>query len=74
MVKCKRTPGRLTADDIVPLIAALTPQERTRLLRLIARPQGDDASICQATPPTSQEFSADDEPLAWEGEDWENGA
>jgi len=30
-------PSQLTADDIVPLVAALTPQERTRLLRLIAR-------------------------------------
>ncbi len=74
MVKCKRMPGQLTADDIVPLIAALTPQERTRLLRLIARPQSGDASAYQTIPPTSQEFSADDEPLAWEGEDWENVA
>ena len=67
-------PNRLTVDDIVPLIAALTPQERTNLLRLIARPQSDDASLYCAIPPTNEEFSADEEPLAWEGEDWENVA
>ena len=34
----------LTADDILPLVASLTPQERVRLLRLIALPQGGDAA------------------------------
>ncbi|MBM3727156.1 MAG: hypothetical protein FJW40_17250 [Acidobacteria bacterium] len=67
-------PNPLTVDDIVPLIAALTPQERTRLLRLIAKPQSDDASLYRAIPPAKQEFSADEEPLAWEGEDWERVA
>ena len=63
-------PNLLTVDDIVPLIAALTPQERARLLRLIAKPQGDDASLYRAIPPTIEEFSSDEEALAWEGEDW----
>ena len=67
-------PSRLTADDIVPLIAALTPQERARLLRLVVRPQRDDASLYHAIPPAKEEFSADEEPLAWEGEGWENVA
>ncbi len=74
MVNFGRVSGQLTADDIVPLIAALTPQERIRLLRLIVKPQSGDASLYQAIPPSSQEFSADDEPLAWESEDWENVA
>ena len=65
-------PNQLRADDVVPLIAALTPEERTRLLRLIARPQSDDASLYQAMPTTKGEFSADEEPLAWEGDDWTN--
>ena len=65
-------PNQLTVDEIVPLIAALTPQECTRLLRLITKPQGDDPSIYRAIPPTNEEFSVDEEPLAWEGEDWEN--
>ena len=72
-------PSQLTADDLVPLIAALTPLERVRLLRLIGKPQSpreptDDASLYRAIPVTNEEFSADEEPLAWEGEDWENVA
>ncbi|MBM3795135.1 MAG: hypothetical protein FJW31_13940 [Acidobacteria bacterium] len=67
-------PNPLTVDDIVPLIAALTPQERARLFRLIAKPQSDDARLYRAIPATEQEFSADGELVAWEGEDWENVA
>ena len=76
--KIQSMPSQLTAGDIVPLIAALTPQERTRLLRLITRLQspdsGNDASLYGAIPLRNEEFSADEEPLAWEGEDWENVA
>jgi len=60
----------LTADDILPLVASLTPHERIRLLRLIALPQGADALVYQSVPPSRDEFSADEEPLAWEAEDW----
>ena len=68
-------PNQVTVDDIIPLIAALTPQERARLLRLIVKPQSsEDASLYRAMPPTNEEFSRDEEPLAWEGEDWENVA
>ena len=67
-------PSQLTVDEIVPLIAALTPLERSRLLRLIAKPQSDDASLYKAVPPTHEEFSADEDPLAWEGEGWETVA
>ena len=61
----------LTADDILPLVAALTPQERVRLLRLIALPQGADAPAYRSVPPSRDEFSADEEPLAWDAEGWE---
>jgi hypothetical protein len=61
----------LTADDILPLVAALTPRERARLLRLIAAPQGKDELVYRSIPPAREEFSADDEPLAWEAEGWE---
>ena len=64
-------PKPLTADDIIPLVASLTPQERVRLLRLIALPQGDDAPIYRSVPPSRDEFSADEEPLAWDAEGWE---
>jgi hypothetical protein len=62
----------LTADDILPLVACLTPQERVRLLRLIKAPLGSDAAAYSSVPPTADEFSADDDPLAWDGEGWEN--
>jgi hypothetical protein len=56
----------LTADDILPLVDSLTLQERVRLLQLIAMPHGGDASVYQSVPPSRDEFSADDEPLAWD--------
>jgi hypothetical protein len=63
----------LTADDILPLVAALTPAERVRLLRLIASPDGHDDSVYVSVPRRRDEFSADDESLAWEAEGWEDG-
>src|ERR1035441_1942922 len=62
----------LTADDILPLVASLTPRERVRLLRLIALPQGSDAPVYRSVPPSRDEFSADDEPLAWDADGWED--
>jgi hypothetical protein len=62
----------LTADDILPLVASLTPRERVRLLRLIALPQGADAPVYRSVPPSRDEFSSDEEPLAWEAEGWED--
>jgi hypothetical protein len=64
-------PKPLTADDIVPLVASLTPQERVRLIRLSAVPQGNDAGVYRSVPPSPDEFSADEEPLAWDAEGWE---
>jgi hypothetical protein len=62
----------LTADDILPLVAPLTPQERARLLRLIALPPGADAPVYRSVPPSRDEFSTDDEPLAWDADGWED--
>ncbi len=62
----------LTADDILPLVASLTPQERVRLLRLLALPQGADAPAYRSLPPSRDEFSTDDEPLAWDPDGWED--
>ena len=62
----------MTADDILPLVASLTPQERIRLLRLItSRPGVDSAAAYATVPPGEDEFSSDEEPLAWEAEGWE---
>lgn len=65
-------PSSLKADDLVPLVAALTPQERTRLLRLISKSPGDDASLYRATPVGADEFGGDEDPLRWESDGWEN--
>ena len=63
----------LTADDILPLVACLTPQERVRLLRLISvRPGADEKEAYRAFSPTRQEFSSDEEPLSWDAEGWED--
>ena len=57
-------PSLLTVDEIVPLIEALTPEERVRLLRLIASQPGDDPALYRAMPPAKEEFSPDEDPLA----------
>lgn len=63
----------MKADDILPLVARLAPEERVRLMRLIAEQRdADDAAIYAAAPPRPDEFSTDEDPLAWEAEGWEN--
>ena len=57
--------GPTTVEEIVPLVEALSPLERVRLLRLIT-------SVYEAIPPNPEEFSADEDPLAWVSEGWEN--
>jgi hypothetical protein len=64
-------PPGLTADDIMPLVASLTDSERIRLLRWIASPHGADASAYRTAPPNGDEFSGDDEPIAWEADGWD---
>jgi len=61
----------LTADDVLPIVAALSPEERARLLGLIASRHGGDEFAYRSIPPSREEFSADDEPLAWDAEGWE---
>ena len=63
----------MTADDILPLVANLTPQEQSRLLKLIvSRPSGNAAAAYGAVPPGEDEFSTDEDPLAWESDGWES--
>ena len=63
----------LTADDILPLVACLAPQERVRLLRLMTvRPATDPGAVYQALPPTDGEFSTDEDPLSWDAGGWED--
>jgi hypothetical protein len=62
----------LTADDVLPLVACLTPQERIRLLRLISSPPGAEEFVYGLAPPARDEFSTDEEPLAWDAQGWED--
>jgi hypothetical protein len=72
LVHYEVVPKPLTAEDILPLVACLTPQERARLLRLIVRPAvADDAAAYRAIPPASDEFSTDTDPLSWDADGWE---
>ena len=64
-------PQSLTADDIMPLVASLSAGERVKLLNWIASPGGTDASAYGVAPPGQDEFSGEDEPLAWEADGWD---
>ncbi len=57
-----------TVEEIIPLVEALSPPERARLLRLI----NSESSVYAAMPPSPEEFCADEDPLAWESDGWEN--
>ena len=63
----------LTADDLLPLVARLSPQERVRLFRLL-KSSGTDAAAYIAAPPHRDEFSTDQDPLEWDAEGWESFA
>jgi hypothetical protein len=65
----------VTADDLWPLVSKLSPQEQVRLAKLALRAaalgSADDAAAYAAAPVKPDEFSSDDDPLAWEAEGWE---
>ena len=69
--KIQVMPRLLTADDIMPLVASLSDSERVKLLRWIAAPHGSDSTAYRAAPPTPDEFSSEDEPMAWDPEGWD---
>jgi hypothetical protein len=64
-------PKPLTADEILPLVKHLTLMERARLIRLISTSHQGDAETYRLLPLKPDEFSSDDEGLAWDGEGWE---
>lgn len=65
-------PKALCADDLLPLVACLTPRERARLLRLIVSKAASDTEAYRSAPPLADEFSSDEESLAWEADGWED--
>ena len=63
--------NELKADDILPLIAKLSREERRRLFRIALGRGETDARAYAAQPPRDDEFSSDEDGLAWEAEGWE---
>ena len=63
----------LTASDFWPLILKLPHDERVRLAKLALRAAAhdDSAAAYAAARPAPDEFCSDDDPLAWEGQGWE---
>ncbi len=65
----------LTAEDLWPLVQKLPHDEQVRLaklaLRAAARSGSGDAEAYRAAPPSVDEFSSQEESLAWEAEGWE---
>lgn len=67
----------LTADDLLPLVAKLPPEEQVRLARLAWRAAHDgtrDADAYRARPVQPDEFSQHEDGGAWESEGWEPGS
>ena len=63
-----------TALDLWPLVVGLPHDEQLKLAKLAlkaAASTGDDRSAYERRPPGDQEFSCEEDPLAWEGEGWE---
>jgi hypothetical protein len=67
-------PQPLTANDLLPLVARLAPEERARLLHLIEAASERDAAAYAKAPPRPDEFASDDDPLAWDADGWEHVA
>ncbi|MBL7645592.1 MAG: hypothetical protein JNK74_05310 [Candidatus Hydrogenedentes bacterium] len=61
-----------TAEDFLPMLSTLSSHERVRLVRLLVQQTtSSDAEAYALMPPGEDEFSSDEEPLAWEAEGWE---
>jgi hypothetical protein len=52
-------------------VACLTDSERIKLHKWIATPHVADAAAYKSAPPTREEFSGDEEPIAWEADGWD---
>ena len=62
----------LTAHDLWPLVLKLPHDERVLLAKLALKAAAtDDDAAYRAAAPTPDEFGSDEDPLAWEGEGWE---
>jgi hypothetical protein len=65
---------RRSAIDLLPIAKKLPCNEQVQLAMLLLRgavAQRSDANAYAAAPPSEDEFSSDEDALAWEGEGWE---
>lgn len=62
----------LAVEELLPLVEALVPRERTRLLCLLGKLPSDEAAIYAMTPTVPGECNVNEDPLAWDSEGWEN--
>jgi hypothetical protein len=63
----------LTADDVLPIVASLTTQERMRLIRLLSVKSDEAAAEAyQVAPVARDEFTSEGVPLSWDAEGWES--
>lgn len=61
-----------TADELIPHVTALPPDERVRLVRLVLQQRDiSDAIKYGLMPPGENEFSTDHTSLAWDADGWD---
>jgi hypothetical protein len=58
------------AEDLWPLVQKLSRAERIRLATLALAADSDDAAY-RANPPSTGEFSSEEDSLAWDADGWE---
>ena len=61
----------LTAQDLWPIVEKLSHEEQIRLAKLALRAAATSGAGYGGQPPAAEEFGAEDEPLAWDAEGWE---
>ena len=69
----------VTVEDLLPLVAKMTLEERIRLSRLALEVGGSedrDAASAgyRSSPVLDHEFADSEDPLAWDAEGWEDVA
>jgi hypothetical protein len=65
---------KISAIDLWPIAKKLPRKEQVQLAMLLLRGTAahrTDADAYAAAPPSEDEFSSDEDALAWEGEGWE---
>lgn len=67
----------VTVEDLLPLVAKLTREERVRLSQLALQVTAEEEKTAvveayRASPVLDQEFGDSEDPLSWDAEGWED--